>query len=416
MERDDMQTTVVVVGAGQAGLAMSRCLTDASIDHVILEKGSVAQSWRSERWDSLRLLTPNWMTGLPGFSYRGEAPDGYMRAGEVVDYLNLYRASFDAPVVGNTPVTSVRPTAWGYEVETNSGRWKARGVVIASGAASTPRVPALASALPRAINQISPLEYRNPDQINEGGVLVVGGSASGIQIADELAMAGFDVALSMGEHVRVPRLYRGMDIHWWLQTLGVLDESYAEVVDLGRARSVPSLQLIGSPGRRDIDINSVTEIGVRVVGRLVGASADQVQFSGSLRNMIKSADLKQDRLLDAIDSYASAHGLESELTDPGRPLPTIVSEPPTQLNISNFKTIVWATGYRPDYPWLDNALLDRNGAIAHDGGVMTAPGLYSLGLLFMRRRKSNFIGGVGDDAADLTRHLLKYLDRVAAPS
>jgi putative flavoprotein involved in K+ transport len=207
-----------------------------------------------------------------------------------------------------------------------------------------------------------------------------------------------------------------MDIHWWLQTLGVLDESYAEVVDLGRARSVPSLQLIGSPGRRDIDINSVTEIGVRVVGRLVGASADQVQFSGSLRNMIKSADLKQDRLLDAIDSYASANGLESELTDPARPLPTIVSEPPTQLNISNFKTIVWATGYRPDYPWLDNALLDRNGAIAHDGGVMTAPGLYSLGLLFMRRRKSNFIGGVGDDAADLTRHFLKYLDRVAAPS
>jgi putative flavoprotein involved in K+ transport len=411
-----MDTTVLIVGAGQAGLAMSRCLADASIDHVILERGAVAESWRSQRWDSLRLLTPNWMSSLPGFTYEGESPDGYMRAVEVVEYLDRYRRSFAAPVIPFTSVVAIRPSSKGYVVETDNSTWTARSVVVATGAASTPRIPGISDALPARITQVAPVNYRNPGQFEDGGVLVVGGSASGIQIADELAVKGMDVALATGEHVRVPRSYRGMDIYWWLQTLGVLDEGYDTVDDLARVRSLPSLQLVGSPERRDIDINSLSEVGVQVVGRLVGASAGRLQFSGALPQLVKSADLKQDRLLDAIDGYASVHGLDAELSPPERPAPTLVSHPSTELDASRFKTVVWATGYRPHYPWLDPALLDRKGAIVHDGGVMTTPGMYVLGLLFMRRRKSNFIDGVGADAADLTLHLLRYLDRVAARS
>jgi len=383
---------------------------------VLLERGSVAQSWRSERWDSLRLLTPNWMSNLPGFSYRGEVPDGFMRAHEVVAFLDRYRASFGAPIIENAIVTAVRRNAAGYLVDAGGERWQARAVVVAAGAASTPRIPRVASAIPQAVNQLSSLDYRNPDQLDEGGVLVVGASASGTQIADELAIAGFDVVLAVGEHLRVPRMYRGMDIHWWLQSLGVLDERFDTVDDIARVRSLPSLQLIGTPERRNLDINTLMDIGVEVVGRLVGVASGRAQFSGGLPNAVKSADLKQDRLLDAIDDYAFANGLDSELSAPERAAPTAVGQPATGVDISRFKTVIWATGYRPSYPWLDATVLDGKGAVIHYGGVMPSPGMYVLGLRFMRRRRSNFLDGVGQDATYLAGHLSAYLDKFAARS
>jgi len=405
-----MKTTVTIIGAGQAGLAMSRCLTDRSIDHVVLERGEVANSWRTERWDSLRLLTPNWMSRLPGHRYGGSDPDGFMTAAEVIGYLDEYRRSFDPPVRTNTTVESVVSIDDGFRVGTTTGVVECAAVVVASGACSTPRIPALAAELPSRLHQLAPIHYRNPDAVGEGRVLVVGASASGAQIADELRRSGRDVTLAVGDHVRLPRTYRGMDIHWWMHTIGLLDERHDAVEDIGRARRLPSLQLVGTPEKRTLDLNALHEVGVQLVGRFAGVAGSNAQFSGSFANFCSSADLKLGRLLDSIDEYAADHGLEAELAPPDRPAPTAVKAAPTTLDLASFDTVVWATGFRPVYPWLEPDLLDRKGAIRHDGGVMERPGMYVLGLPFTRRRKSSFLDGVGPDAVELAAHLARHLD------
>jgi putative flavoprotein involved in K+ transport len=406
-------TSVVIIGGGQAGLAMSRCLTDRSIDHVVLERGDVAHSWTTERWDSLRLLTPNSMSGLPGLPYDGPDPDGFMTAAQVADRLRRYRDLIDAPVVANTTVEAVTATGSGFRIHADNGVWESAAVVIATGACSNPHIPALARDLPAGIDTITSIEYRNPSQVGGRGVLVVGASASGLQIADELNRSGRDVTVAVGEHVRVPRTYRGMDIHWWMDRLGILDERYDEVDDIVRARRLPSLQLVGSPEHRNLDLNSLSDRGVALVGRLVGSAGCKLQFSGSLANVCASADLKQVRLLDRIDEYARTHGLDPELGPPARPSPTRVGHPMLELDGSTIGTVIWATGHRPVYPWLDATLLDRKGAVVHDGGVMACPGMYVLGLPFMRRRRSAFLDGVGADAADLAGVLHAELQRSA---
>jgi putative flavoprotein involved in K+ transport len=401
---------VVVIGGGQAGLAMSQCLSGRSIDHVVLERGEVANSWRTERWDSLRLLTPNWLSRLPGFAYDGDDPDGYMTAPEVVDMLRRYQTQIDAPIITGVRVESITSGEHGHVVSTSEGTWRARAVVLATGACSTPHVPAIGAELPTHIEQLSPISYRNPDQLGGDRVLVVGASASGMQLADELARAGRDVTLAVGDHVRVPRSYRGMDIHWWMDAIGALDERYDEVDDIARARRLPSFQLVGTPERRDLDLNSVIAHGVTPVGRFVGVDRGRAQFSGSLANHCAAADLKQARLLDRIDEYATAHGLDGEVGPIDRPAPTRLGEPVLGLDLASIDTVVWATGFRPDHGYLDPSLLDRRGRIVHDGGVMTAPGMYALGLPFMRRRKSAFIDGVGRDAEDLVGAIHAHLD------
>ena len=406
-------TTVTIIGAGQAGLAMSRCLTDRSIDHVVIERGEVANSWRTERWDSLRLLTPNWMTRLPGHQYQGSDPDGYMTSDQVIDFLGTYHDSFAAPVMTQTSVESVAAVDNGYRVVTNQGTFESQAVVIATGACSTPRIPALAADLPAHIHQLAPIHYRNPDQLSDGRVLVVGASASGAQLADELQRSGRDVTLAVGDHVRLPRTYRGMDIHWWMDTIGLLDERYDDMEDINRARRLPSLQLVGSPDRRTLDLNALHAAGVQLVGRLAGVAGSTAQFSGSFANQCSSADLKLGRLLASIDEYATTHGLDVELDAPDRPEPTAVPGAVTTADLSGIGTVIWATGFRPNYPWLEPHLLDRKGAIRHDGGVMDAPGMYVLGLPFTRRRKSSFIDGVGPDAQELSAHLTQHLDALA---
>jgi len=407
-------TDVVVIGGGQAGLAMSHSLTDRSIDHVVLERAEVANSWTTERWDSLRTLTPNWMSRLPGFSYDGDDPNGYMTAGEVAAYLESYRRSFGAPVRTGVEVQRIRTLDRSHVVETSEGPWFARSVVMATGACSQPRVPAIAADLPGIIQQLTPTAYRNPAQVAPGAVLVVGASASGLQIADELSRSGREVTLAVGDHVRLPRTYRGMDIHWWMQTTGLLDERFDEVEDLARARRLPSLQLVGSPEQRDLDLNTAAANGVNPVGRLAGIRAGRAQFSGSFANMCTSADLKQNRLLDEIDEYAASHGLDAEIGPTWRPAPTSVGRPALELDLRSVGSVVWATGFRPTYPWLDESLVDSRGRLVHDGGVLAVPGLYVLGLPFMRRRKSSFIDGVGPDAEELAAHLVGHLERSVA--
>lgn len=413
-----MHTTTVVIGAGQSGLAMSRCLADRSIDHVVLERSEVANSWRTERWDSLRLLTPNWQCRLPGRAYEGDDPDGFMTMPEVVDFITGYAREIAAPVQTGTTVSSVRRTASGYRVATDQGDWESRTVVLATGAFNVPHVPAFADAVPSAVTTLTPMEYRNPDQLAEGGVLVVGASATGVQIAHEIQRSGRPVTLAVGEHVRGPRTYRGMDIHWWMEAAGVLDERYDEVDDIVRARRVPSMQLAGSSERANFDLNALVGIGVTIMGRLAGINDGRAQFSGSLRNMCTLADLKLGRLLDTIDAWAAANGLDGEVPPPYRFDPTVVPEsPPLELDLARgeVRTIIWATGFRPDYSWLDVPVLDRKGHVRHDGGVVESPGMYVIGTPFLRRRKSSFMDGAGDDAQELTVELASHLDREAGP-
>jgi putative flavoprotein involved in K+ transport len=395
--------SAVVVGAGHSGLAMSRHLADRSIDHVVLERGEVADSWRTQRWDSLRLLTPNWMTRLPGWSYQGDDPDGYLAAPEVADLVAGYAAASGAPVVTGTTVTAVRPGGQGFEVDTDQGRWNARTVVLAAGT-TCGTVPAVARRLPDVVS-ITALQYRNPDQLPSGGVLVVGASASGVQIADELQRSGRPVTLAVGEHVRVPRTYRGPDILWWLDTLGILDERWDEVDDVVRARHLPSLQLVGAP--HSLDLNSLQRAGVRLVGRFGGVREGCAQFSGSLANVCALADLKLARLLDTVDDHAGGRGERLE--------PTRVTKPSLELSLRSgeIRSVVWATGLRPDFSWVDVPVFDHRGRLRHDGGVTRWPGLYVLGLPMLRRRRSTYIDGARLDAADLTAHLTQELEEAS---
>lgn len=404
----------MVIGAGHAGLAMSRCLAGRSIDHVVIERGEVAHSWRTERWDSLRLLTPNWQSRLPGYSYTGDEPDGYRTMPEVISFIEAYAKTIAAPVRSHTTVTSVRGTDAGYLVRTDRGDWQCRTVVLASGACNVARVPAFDDRVPPSIIRITAQKYRNPTQLSDGGVLVVGASASGTQIAHEIQRSGRPVVLSVGEHIRAPRVYRGKDIEWWMDAAGVLGERYDEIDDIARARRVPSLQLAGTSDRSTLDLNALTSGGVKLVGRLAGITENgKAQFAGSLRNMCALSDLKMNRLLELIDEWARNNGLDDDVEPPQRLPPTRVDDaPPLSMNLTTgeIKTIIWAGGYRPDYSWLEVPVFDRKGMIRHDGGVVDVPGMYLMGLQFLRRRKSALIDGAGDDARDLSAHLACYLD------
>ncbi|MFV8816428.1 NAD(P)-binding domain-containing protein [Haliea sp. E17] len=406
------RTAVVVIGAGQSGLACSHYLTRFGVDHVVLERGRVAEAWRSQRWDSLRLLTPNWQSTLPDFNYRGDDADGYMGSAQVAQFISGFAAHCNAPVEEHTSVLRVDSCTGGYRVSTDRGDWLCAGLIVASGAFARANVPALAASLPADMDQLTSHQYRNPDQLRSGGVLVVGAGASGVQIAHELARSGRRVSLAVGEHLRMPRRYRGRDIQYWMQASGLLDESWREVEDLPRLRRLPSPQLAGTPEGRDMDLDTLRAVGVETLGRLAGVAGNSLQFSGSLANVIKLADLKMNRLLDAIDEHIESRGLPADPAE--RPALTAAGDKPrlaVKFASGEFSTVLWTCGYRPDYRWLNLPLLDGKGMPAHRGGVAELPGVYFMGLPFMRRRKSSFICGAGDDARDIVHHLLMWLGR-----
>ena len=407
-----MRTTTVIIGAGHAGLAMSRCLTERSIDHVVLERGEVANSWRTERWPSLRLLTPNWQTRLPGAAYEGGDPDGFATMPEVISFLQRYAGVVAAPVQTQTAVTAVRPADPGYEVITTKGVWRCHSVVLASGACNQPVIPDVAAAVPAPVAMVTPMTYRGPEALDDRGVLVVGASATGVQLAGEIHRSGRPVTLAVGEHVRLPRIYRGRDVFWWMERSGVLDQRYQEVDDLVRARHVPSPQLVGSPQRVTLDLNTLGAGGVRIVGRLGGIAGGVAQFSGSLTNVCKLADLKLNRLLDAFDAWAGAAGLDGDVDPPQRFTQTALPSPALAVDLrqGEIGTVIWACGYRPDYSWLHLPVFDRRGRVVHDGGVVSgAAGVYLLGTPFLRRRRSSFISGADHDTRELADHLHRWL-------
>ncbi|MGE0811859.1 MAG: NAD(P)-binding domain-containing protein [Vicinamibacterales bacterium] len=405
-----------IIGGGQAGLAMSRCLSDRRIDHVVLERGKIADRWRRERWDSLRLLTPNWMTRLPGFSYDGPDRDGYMRMPEVVAFLARYAQESAAPVVTGTEVIGLDAAAGGgYVATTSSGTWHARQVVVATGHCDTPYVPAMAARAPGWMHQLTPGEYRNPDALPPGGVLVVGASASGVQLADELSRTGRHVILAAGQHTRVPRIYRGKDIFHWLDRLGLLRQPAADVYDLAVSRAQPSFQLVGRPTHEAIDLRGLAARGVQVLGRLTGLDGPWAAFDDDLIASTAAADLKLAMLLARIDRAAG------EDTD-GPPPPFVPHWPAfvdaraerRHLGRAGITSIVWATGFRRRYGWLQAPVLDRRGEIVHDGGVTPLPGLFVLGLQFLRHRSSAFLDGVGEDARHLAASIARNLGQEGA--
>lgn len=410
-----MRTTdAIVIGAGQAGLAMSHCLAARGIGHVVLERGRVAERWRSERWDSLRLLSPNWMTRLPGWSYRGDDPEGFMTMPELVGFLEGYGAA--TPVEAGVAVKALWRTGGGYRLDTSAGAFAARAVVIATGQCDLPHVPAMAAALPKALRQLTPSSYRNPGLLPPGGVLVVGASASGVQLAEEIHRSGRPVTLAVGRHTRLPRRWRGRDILDWMDRAGVLAERAEDVHDLAAARAQPSLQLVGRPDHASLDLGTLRAIGVRVVGRAAGIAGGRVLLRDDLAETTAAAQRTLERLLARIGPVAAAEGAPIEAPPP--PLAPFAPTPPAiDLAAEGIRTVLWATGFRRDYAWLRVPILDADGEIRHRGGLTPAPGLCVLGLRFLRRRNSNFLDGVGADAEALAAHLHAHLatsGRIAA--
>jgi putative flavoprotein involved in K+ transport len=401
----------VVVGAGHAGLAVSRLLTDAGRDHVVLDRGHVAERWRTERWDSLRLLTPAWMTRLPGWYPGGRDPERFLSAAELTTYLERYAASFDAPIHAETNVRRVAlARGGGYEVRTDAGTWRTRHVVVATGPHGPNRIPVPLADL-RGAELVPSSRYRNPDQLAAGGVLVVGASSSGVQIADELARAGREVTLAVGRHTRVPRRYRGLDLFWWLETTGRLGRTIDDVTDPKRARHEPSLQLVGradqSNAAADLDLLTLSQRGVRLVGRLQELDGDSVVLDNGLRARADEADRVLCRLLDSFDEYAARTGLARELLAPTRPRPVDPEPGAGRLNLraERIGTVVLAAGHRPDHSWLALPVTGPDGAIRQYRGVTAAPGIYVVGQRFQHRRDSSFIDGARYDARDVVTHL-----------
>ena len=394
----------LVVGAGQAGLAVSRCLTEFGADHVVTERGRVAERWRTARWDSLRLLTPNWMSRLPFWAYTGADPDGYMPAPELVRYLEGYAGSFTAPVHEHTTVELIEAAGSGLRVVTDQGTWLARNVVMATGTENRPYLPSAASGIDPEIHQLPAARYCGPDQVPGGGVLVVGASASGVQIADELRRAGRPVVISVGRHARLPRCYQGRDILCWMDRAGVLGQTIDQVHDARSARRAPSMQLSGRG--RPVGLDALAAGGVRLAGRLVAADGRRLSFADDLPATIGGAQARMERLLRTIEGYIARSGEGAGPADP--PAPFTAPAGPVRLDLrrAGISTVIWATGYQPAYPWLRVPVLDRHGQIAHSRGVTSVPGLYVLGLKFQYRRNSTFVDGVASDARFVATHLM----------
>jgi len=341
-----------------------------------------------------------------------------MMAAEVADFVAGFAAAAAAPVRTQTTVVSVGRVDDGYDVATDRGRLRCRCLVIASGACNLPSVPALRSAVPASIECFTPMDYRCPEQLPDGGVLVVGASATGLQLAEEIRRSGRRVTLSVGEHVRLPRTYRGRDVLWWMDSSGVWDERYDKIDDLTRARRLPSPQLVGTPERATLNLYVLSDSGIEVVGRWAAVRDGTALFSGGLRNQFALADLKMDRLLDTFDGWAREHDRDGDVEPPERFEPTRVPESSRlslDLTSGEISSIVWATGFRPDYRWLEVPVLDRKGYLRHDGGVVDAPGLYAIGLPVLRRRKSSFIYGAESDARDVVAHLAGHLAGSSSP-
>ena len=389
-------TDTVVVGAGQAGLAVSHELTEAGVDHVVLERGRVGETWRN-RWDSFCLVTPNWSVQLPGGAYDGEDPDGFMPRDEIVAFFERYAASFEAPVREGVEITSLRAATGGFTLESSDGVIDARTVVLAAGAYQRPHRPAGAETLPADLLQIDVEGYSNPDAVPAGRVLVVGSGQSGCQIAEELHEAGRDVVLACGRVHWAPRRLADRDLMWWLVESGALDETIADLPSPG-ARLLANVLATGHGGGHDISFRTLQQLGVTLVGHFLGADGNRARFAPDLDGTIAWSDERHAKLMERFRQLAAERGLELHVPDPG-PFDT---NAPEQLDLSDFGAVIFTSGFRPDYSsWVHvPGAFDELGFPVHkDCASTVAPGLYFVGVHFLRKRKSSLLVGVGEDAA-----------------
>jgi putative flavoprotein involved in K+ transport len=396
----DETVDIIIIGAGQAGLAMSRCLRDRGLPHLVLERGRIGERWRSERWDSFTLLSPNWQTRLPGHRYVGPDPDGFMGGADVADLLQVYGR--EAPVRTGVTVDAVQPAARGWWVLTSMGVYLATHVVIATGDLDRPAVPPFARDLPPRIAQLHTSAYRNPAQLAPGGVLVVGAGPSGQQIADEVARAGRDVHIAVGRHKSLPRRYRNRDAYWWMDRMGTLDRTVDSLPHYRPGHRSPNAVLTG--GTRDLDLHRLVRHGVVPHGHLTRVSGGVLTFADDLASMVRDAEENAVKFRTSVDDHVRRAGLDvpAEPASPARPAPWADDAARTlDLYRAGIGTVVWATGFRRDFSWLPAPVLDEAGEPVQRRGVTAAEGIYFLGLRWMHRRSSSFLDGVGADAEHL---------------
>lgn len=400
----------LIIGAGQAGLAMSHCLTTHCIEHVVLERGRIGERWRSERWPSLRLLTPGWMTRMPGGALATKQ-DGFLNSSDLVDRLETYATAHGVPVEHGTEVIAVEPVGDRYRVVTSSGTWIARALVVATGACDRPRVPSWRLGLDYRIHCIAPSQYRGMDQLPDGGVLVVGGSATGVQLAREAADAGRRTILASGRHVRTPRRYRGRDLFEWLDLVGFLSEHRPHDRPHHQLMAQPSLQLVGGASNEDISLAKLADAGVTLTGRALSARGSTIHFADNLASECAAAERRRQSMLERIDAAIAQWSIDVEPDHAAWEHPAMLPQAPTQIDIvkEGISTVIWATGYRRSYPWLHLNVFDQHGEIDQQDGIARVPGLFVLGLPFMRHRASSFIDGVGRDAEALTQTIVAHL-------
>ena len=397
---------VAIVGGGQAGLAASWHLVQRGIDHVVLERSTVAHDWRSRRWDAFTLVTPNFQCRLPGFAYDGDEPDGFMTRAQVQAWLGRYRASFDAPVLEGVEVLGLRRADDGFLLRTSAGDLTAAQVVIATGGYHVPSIPALGAFLPRHITQVHSADYRNPESLPDGAVLVVGSGQSGAQIAEDLHLAGRKVHLALGRAPRSARRYRGRDCIAWLEDMGVYDITVQQHASGLTKRESTNHYMTGRAGGHDIDLRAFALEGMRVYGRLTGVQDGVLGFAPTLTEYLDHADSVMESIKTDIDAYIDRAGIAA----PTEPRYTPVWVPETEpaaldLAAEGVSTVVWATGFKPDYRWVEVGVFDGSGHPTHRAGETDVPGLYFLGLPWLTTWGSGRFAGVARDAEHVTERI-----------
>ena len=407
---------VIIIGAGQAGLCTSYFLSDHGIDHVILERGVAGDSWRTRRWDSFTLVTPNWTIRLPGAEYRGSDPDGFMGRDDFAAYLARWAGRFGCPIRTGVTATGLGRNGNGrLRIDTTDGPLEAPVVVVATGTMQTPRRPALVGSVSPRIRQLDAETYRNPADLAPGTVLVVGSGQTGGQIADDLRMSGRRVLLSVGGAMRVPRRYRGRDCVAWLDALGFFDRT-PDMLDSPAQRFRAEVQVSGHDGGRTLSLHRLRREGVELLGRVTAADGKKMRLADDLRHNMEKADRFSRTFREGVDTFVERNAIDApeptgeELDgEPPEGDWSVSHRPSIDLADENVATIVWATGFSFDFSWIDFPVRDKMGYPVTDRGATSVPGLYFMGLNWMVKRKSGLLFGVGDDARQVADHIARYL-------
>ncbi len=398
----------VIVGAGQSALATSYYLKQREIPHVLLEKERICEAWRSGKWDSFTLVSPNWATQLPGHPYSGDNPDGYMGRDDVVRYLDEYVRKVEPPVRTGVEVLCVRPGGARFVVETNEGSLSATNVVVATGAFQKPKIPESAARIDPRVLQLSANQYRNPAQLPEGAVLVVGSGQSGCQIARELNEAGRNVHLCTGRAARLPRRYRGREVFQWAQEMGMFDKT-VDTLESPAERFEANPQLTGKDGGSSLNLHRFHLDGISLLGRFREAQGSVVHLADDLHANLGYADAVERGFKEAADAWATSQGIFAPPDDDNVPQLRAGYDAPIyrELNLeaAGIHSIIWATGFRCDFHWIDFPVFDENGYPEHQRGITAQPGLYFIGLLWLHKSKSSLLLGVGEDAAYIVAHI-----------